>query len=164
MDSTSPLSSDSDGPADEISAAPAPVSRPPRPERLLRRKLAADEELLGWGRAWLSRDGKLHGLLAARTLDFVVVTEDDLLVFSTGFFSRRPRRRVYELPLDRLDGKERTASRRRRLAVWTKGRRGLLIEMRRNPRNDAVADRILRRVARNEGQMTVQLRPPAEEE
>ena len=164
MDSTSPLSSDSDGPADETSAAPAPVSRPPRPERRLRRKLGTDEELLTWGRGWLSRDGKLHGLLAARTLDFVVLTEDDLLVFSTGFFTRRPRRRVYELPLDRLLGEERTSARSRRLAIRTRGHRGLLIEMRRNARNDEVADQILRRIAQNEEPMTVQLLPPADAE
>jgi hypothetical protein len=36
--------------------------------------------------------------------------------------------------------------------------------MRRGARNDEVADRILRRVAQNEESMTVQLRPPADEE
>jgi hypothetical protein len=164
MDSISPLSSDSDGPADAISAAPAPTSRPSRSERRLRRKLRTDEELGAWGRAWLSRDGKLHGLLAARTLDFVVVTENDLVVFSTGFFSRRPRRRVYEMPLDRLFAEERKGARGRCLAIWTNGRRPLLFEMRRNARNNDVADRILRGVAEREEQMRLQLRAPAGED
>jgi hypothetical protein len=169
MDPTSPLSSDPDEPADVISAVPSAASgaaaaRPPRAERRLRRKLRDNEELVAWGRAWLSRDGKLHGLLAARTLDFIVLTADNLLVFSTGFFSRRPRRRVYQMPLDRLFAEERKASRGRRLAIWTKGRRPLLLEMRTNPRNEDVADRILRRVAESEAQMKLQLQAPADEE
>src|SRR5262249_11391623 len=131
----------------------------PNVERRLRRKLLATEHLVAWGRAWLSREGHLHTLLAARTLDFVVLTDDHLLVFSTGFFSRRPRRRVHQIPLDRLFAAERNATRGRRLAVWTRGRRPMLIEMRRAPGNDRIADAILARVRQSEEDMRAQLRP-----
>jgi hypothetical protein len=50
----------------------------------------------------VSRDGRFAAVVAARTLDFVVLTDDHLYLYSTGFFSRRPRRRVYAMSLDRL--------------------------------------------------------------
>ena len=52
-------------------------------------------------RAWVSRDSRWH-IFAARFLDFVVLTEEHLVLCSTGFFSRRPRRQVLREPLNRL--------------------------------------------------------------
>jgi hypothetical protein len=60
-----------------------------------------DEQLRDWGRAWVSRDGRFH-LLAARTRDFVVLTDRRLALWSCGFFTRQPRRKVFDQQLDRL--------------------------------------------------------------
>ncbi len=57
---------------------------------------------MAWGRAWVWRDGRFAGVFAARTLDFTVLTDDSLFLVSTGFFTRRPRRRVYAITHDRL--------------------------------------------------------------
>jgi hypothetical protein len=153
---------------DSSSSQPVPepsATAVPRAERRLRRKLRDDEPLVAWGRAWVSREGRMHTLFAARTLDFVVLTDDSLIVFSTGFFSRRPRRRVYREPLDRLFASERRARRGRRIAIWTKGRRPLLLEMRDRPRNDEVADRLLEWIQRHEDEVAILPadRPPVAE-
>ncbi|MFM7225533.1 MAG: hypothetical protein ACKOBG_00395 [Actinomycetota bacterium] len=114
---------------------PPPAARQPsRPpgsgtERHLRRLLRADEQLRAWSRAWVSTEGPLPRLLTARTLDHVVLTDDHLLLYSTGFFSRLPRRRVYAARLAHLAVAARGP---RRIAVWTKGRRPLLLEFRRS--------------------------------
>ena len=44
---------------------------------------------------------RLH-VFAARFLDFAVLTDEHLVFCSTGFFTRRPRRRVFREPLSRL--------------------------------------------------------------
>jgi hypothetical protein len=147
-------------PATPHPAAEANDAAAPRAERRLRRKLRDDEQLVAWGRAWVSREGRMHLLFAARTLDFVVLTDDSLIVFSTGFFSRRPRRRVYHELLDRLYASERRVRRGRCIAVWTRGRRPLLFELRDQPRNNDVADRLLEWIRRHEAGMAM---VPAEE-
>jgi hypothetical protein len=60
------------------------------------------EELVNWTRAWTSRDGRYNVVFAARHRDFVVLTSHRLLVWSCGFFSRRPRRKVFDEGLGRL--------------------------------------------------------------
>jgi hypothetical protein len=42
-------------------------------------------------------------LFAARFLDFAVLTPEHLVLCSTGFFTRRPRRRVFRQSLGRLE-------------------------------------------------------------
>lgn len=78
--------------------------KPEATERRLRKaagaRLEPTEEILAWCVAWLSRDRRLHRLLAARTRDFAVLTDRRLLVLRSGFFTHRPRRRVLA---DRLD-------------------------------------------------------------
>lgn len=78
--------------------------KPEATERRLRKaagaRLESTEEILAWCVAWVSRDRRLHRLLAARTRDFAVLTDRRLLLFSSGFFTHRPRRRVLA---DRLD-------------------------------------------------------------
>ena len=71
------------------------------------RKLAGRKEpyagpIVALARGWVSRDGSLH-MFASRFLDFAVLTPDHLVLCSTGFFSRRPRRRVLREPLGRLE-------------------------------------------------------------
>lgn len=71
--------------------------------RLLRAvegRLPADDRLLAWTRAWVSHDGPAQ-VLAARSRDFVVLTDRTLMCWSTGFLTRRPRRRVL---FERLEG------------------------------------------------------------
>jgi hypothetical protein len=58
--------------------------------------------ILLWTRGWVSREGPAHRVLAARNLDFGVLTDRHLLLFSAGFFTRRPHRLVYSSPLDEL--------------------------------------------------------------
>ncbi len=45
---------------------------------------------------------RLHGLFAARTFDFAVLTERGVFLISTGFFTRRARRCVYAARLDEI--------------------------------------------------------------
>ena len=88
----------------------APVEVPPhamsntefRLRKLSGRKEAYDGLLVAVGRAWVSRDTRLH-LFAARFLDFAVLTPEHLVLCSTGFFTRKPRRRVFREALGRLD-------------------------------------------------------------
>lgn len=57
-------------------------------------RLEHREHVVAWGRAWVSRDGPLSVLFAARTRDFVVLTDRRVMLWSTGFVSRMPQRRV----------------------------------------------------------------------
>jgi hypothetical protein len=111
-------------------------------ERRLQAKLADDEPIIRWGRAWVSRDWRLPHIFAARTLDFTVITPTRLVLVSTGFFSRRPRRRVYAMTLDRLFVEECEAKRGLRLRVHAWDHRPLFLEFRFTPRNDAFADEL----------------------
>jgi hypothetical protein len=52
-------------------------------------------------RGWVSRDSRWH-VFAARFLDFALLTPEHLVLCSTGFFTRRPRRQVLREPLTRL--------------------------------------------------------------
>jgi hypothetical protein len=84
-------------------SAPVRISRKEaRLRRLAGRKAPYEGPIVAMARGWVSRDGRLH-LLAARFLDFAVLTPDHLVLCSTGFFSRRPRRRVFREPLGRLE-------------------------------------------------------------
>ena len=104
---------DNEEPEAEAATEPSPTSpgEPParpmtRTERRLR-KLAGrnspyDGPIVAIARAWVSRDGRMP-LFAARFLDFAVLTPDHLVLCSTGFFTRRPRRRVFRESLGRLE-------------------------------------------------------------
>jgi hypothetical protein len=97
---------------EEFPGSPAgtPVKPPERSmtrtERRLRklagRKSPYEGPIVGIARGWASRDSRMH-LLAARFLDFAVLTPDHLVLCSTGFFTRRPRRRVFRDSLGRLE-------------------------------------------------------------
>ena len=122
---------------------PPPTTHTPRAERKLRAYLEPGEALLAWTRGWVSRDGRMTRVIAARTLDYLAVTNHRCFFFTTGFFTRRPRRCVYNTPLDRLSVTEREAKRGRHLRVSSPDHRTLLIDLRANPRSDAFADRLL---------------------
>jgi hypothetical protein len=88
------------------SPAVAPARPMTRTERRLRklagRKSPYTGPMVGIARAWVSRDSRMP-LLAARFLDFAVLTPDHLVLCSTGFFTRRPRRRVFRESLGRIE-------------------------------------------------------------
>jgi hypothetical protein len=55
-----------------------------------------DEQLVAWTRAWVSRDRRWNWLLAARHRDFLVLSDRRLMLWSCGFFTRRPRHAVFD--------------------------------------------------------------------
>src|SRR6202030_3937603 len=92
----------------DVPAAAPPQLDPPENHRYLDRlrsiagrKTAYQGPIIGITQGWVSRDAKWHAF-AARYLDFVMLTDEHLVCFSTGFFSRRPRRRVFREPLNAL--------------------------------------------------------------
>jgi hypothetical protein len=93
-----------DAPADESPSADPPAL-PPELERRLRRLAGKDAPhrgpILAATRGWVSRESRWPAF-AARFLDFAVLTDEHLVLCSTGFFTRRPRRQVLREPLRRL--------------------------------------------------------------
>ncbi|HTD50650.1 MAG TPA: hypothetical protein VK771_08625 [Acidimicrobiia bacterium] len=73
----------------------------PRLRRLMGRASPYPGPIVAITRCWVSRDSGLH-VFASRFLDFAVLTPEHLVLCSTGFFTRRPRRRVLREPLNRL--------------------------------------------------------------
>jgi len=64
-------------------------------------RLEADEDIVTWCRAWVSKAGRLQRF-APRWRDVAVVTDRRLLLFGVGHFTRRPHRRVLADRLDEL--------------------------------------------------------------
>jgi hypothetical protein len=64
-------------------------------------RLEAEEEIVVWCRAWVSKAGRFQRL-APRWRDVAVITDRRLLLFGVGHFTRRPRRRVLADRLDEL--------------------------------------------------------------
>jgi len=123
----------------------APDTSTPSPVERRLQALLPSERIVAWGRAWVWRDGRLAGVFASRTLDFTVLTETSLFLVSMGFFSRRPRRRVYAITHDRLSVEEYLGKRRRRLRLRSDEHRPLMLEMRATDRNLAFADELFAR-------------------
>ena len=117
-----------------------PVNRMSRTEQRLRSKLEPGEELQAWARGWVSRDGRMNPLFAARNLDYCVLGSHSLYLFSTGFFTRRPRRKVYKAPLAELIVGVRNSGPPPRLRLTTREYRALRLDLRRNPRSVPFAD------------------------
>jgi hypothetical protein len=126
---------------------PAPSTRTRRIATRLQAK-AGDDEIVAWARGWVSRGTPLHRLLAARTLDFAVLTDDTLTLVSTGFFSRRPRRRVYSSELDELVVLDDPVAKGRRLRLHSPVGRELWIELGEDARSIAFADALVARTRR----------------
>lgn len=109
-------------------------------------RLERDEVLVTWTRAWVSVDGRFNVLLAARTRDFAVLTDRRLLLWSTGFFTRRPRRRVLADRLDELTVTRIPPEGGRRLVISSRGHRRLRIEVTRTVEGERFAGEVMRRV------------------
>ena len=70
-----------------------------RLHEIAKKRLEPGEEILGTCRVWYSRPA-VHHWAAARFRDYVVLTDRRLLMYSAGWLTRQPRRRVLA---DRLD-------------------------------------------------------------
>ncbi|HET9727926.1 MAG TPA: hypothetical protein VFR41_00820 [Acidimicrobiia bacterium] len=134
-----------DLPPSPAPAPPPPPSQPSLAERQLRKKVGANERFIVWTRGWLSRDGRAHRMLAARTLDFAVLTDQRLYFFSTGFFTRLPRRRVYAVKLERLHVTGPPTPRGQRLRLDSPDHKPLRLELRGDERDSAFAHGLLSR-------------------
>jgi hypothetical protein len=121
-------------------------------------RLEPGETFVAWTPAWVSRQQRLHRVLAARTRDFAVVTDRRIMLWSTGFFTRRPRRRVLA---ERLDECTITVGRGglRRVSVRKPAQRALLLEFgRRDP-----ADAFTRALRERYGDAPNEALPPESE-
>ncbi len=112
----------------------------PSLRRLLGRRDMFRGHVLGVVRGWVSRETRFQ-LLAARFLDFVVLTEQHLVLLSTGFFSRQPKRVVLREPLVRLT----VTARGRALRVVGDQSKHILIELRPVPGAEELVEDLLAR-------------------
>ena len=115
-----------------------------RLRRLTGRSAAYRGQILAVTRGWVSRDGRMH-LLAARFLDFAVLTPEHLVLCSTGFFTRRPRRQVFREPLGRLVVYPSGPEPIRTLRIVGEFERPILLELGKKPEDVAFAAHLLAR-------------------
>jgi hypothetical protein len=99
----------------------------------LQSRVETNEPLVAWTRGWVSREMRLHGVFAARTLD------------NTGFFTRRPRRCVYAGRLAEIFVSEEAGRRGTRLRVTSRTTRPLWIELKSNEETRAFAEALIAR-------------------
>jgi|1185.fasta_scaffold369414_2 hypothetical protein len=117
-----------------------PPRQPNRAERRLRALLDPGERLITWTRGWVSRDGHMHRVFAARTLDYAVISDSKLYLFSTGFFTRQPRRRVYASEFEHLQVSSTGTKRGHRMRILSPRRhQPILLENRNTEHNVAFA-------------------------
>ena len=138
-DATDPIGDTSGG-----TTGVAAGSTEKRIRRLAGRSAAYRGEIVALTRGWVSRDGKMHAF-AARYLDFAVLTPEHLVFCSTGFFTRRPRRRVFREPLSRLVVMPRGPEPVRALRIVGDFERPILLELRDKPDGLAFAEALLAR-------------------
>jgi hypothetical protein len=93
----------------------------------------------------------LHRLIAARTLDFGVLTPETLTLVSTGFFTRRPRRRVYVSDLQDLTVVDDAVPKGRRLRLHSGAAPALWMELGDDARSTTFADALVARTRRSPG-------------
>jgi hypothetical protein len=108
-------------------------------------RLEPGETFLAWSSAWVSRERRYQLLFGSRNRDFAIVTERRLLLWSAGFFTRRPRRRVLAERLDELTIESISRDPGRKIACRRGGRRALLLELGRSDRADKFALELLDR-------------------
>jgi hypothetical protein len=158
MDQTSPdqatpersVETEGTPPVSAPDPAGAPSNRTRRIETRLQAKVGGGE-IAAWTRSWVSRSTRLHRLLAARTLDFAVLSDDRLTLVSTGFFTRRPRRRVYATELRELAIVDDPVPKGRRLRLDSPVGHELWMELGEDERSIAFADALVARTRRARG-------------
>lgn len=151
MDQTTPDQATPERTVDTEGTAQPPAPRPRsmsartrRIETRLRAKAGTDH-IVEWARAWVSRATRMHRLLAARTRDFAVLSDDTLTLVSTGFFTRRPRRRVFCAELDDLTVADDPVRKGRRLRLSAGSGPELWLELGTDERAEALADALVAR-------------------
>jgi hypothetical protein len=88
---------------------------------------------------------RLHGLFAARTLDFAALTDRWLFLLNTGFFTRRPRRCVYAARVAEIVVSEETGSHGTRLRIAATKGRTLWLELRSNEQTETFIEALAAR-------------------
>lgn len=135
-------------PTGPAAAPEVPAASSPRTRRIEARLAAKAGDFDVWARAWISRSTRAHRLLASRTLDFAVLGDDALTLISTGFFSRRPRRRVYRAELHDLVVADDPVTKGRRLRFRASVGAELWMELGDDERSTTFADALVARTAR----------------
>ena len=74
--------------------------------RLASARLEPDETITAVTRAWVSRRGRLGAVSSLRVRHVVVATDLRVMMFSVGFWTRRPKRRVYTTRRDSITAHE----------------------------------------------------------
>jgi hypothetical protein len=115
-----------------------------RLRRLMGRTSAYPGPISAITHCWVSRDSAMH-IFSARYLDFAVLTPEHLVLCSTGFFTRRPLRRVFREPLNRLVVVERGPEPVRALRILGDFSHPLLFEMRNTPNGIDFARQLVER-------------------
>ena len=136
----------------DTDAQPDSTALNPHEERL--RKLAGRVApyagpIFAITRGWVSRDSSPH-VFAARYLDFAVLTEEHLMFCSTGFFSRKPRRRVFLEPYKQLVIVPRGSEPFRTLRIVGDFASPLLLELKDDANSLAFARELIERVHRGQ--------------
>jgi hypothetical protein len=123
---------------------PESNSHEQRLRALAGRSAPYDGPIIGIAHGWVSRDTKPH-VFAARFLDFAVITDEHLMFCSTGFFSRRPRRRVFLEPFKQLGIVAQGTEPYRTLRIVGDFNNPLLFELGSDPNSLAFAHELLER-------------------
>jgi hypothetical protein len=118
--------------------------------------------IVGITQGWVSRDTRAH-FFAARFLDFAVITDEHLMFCSTGFFSRRPRRRVFLEPFRRLGIVPLGPEPYRKLRIIGDFNSPLVLELRADPNSLAFATEVLARSQTGRDLLTARSLPPADD-
>jgi hypothetical protein len=118
--------------------------------------------IIGITQGWVSRDTRTH-VFAARFLDFIVITDEHLMFCSTGFFTRRPRRRVFLEPFNRLGIVARGPEPYRNLRIIGDFSSPLVLELRADDNSLAFANEVLARSQTGRDFLTARSLPPADE-
>src|SRR3954452_18631126 len=118
--------------------------------------------IIGITHGWVSRDTRAH-IFAARFQDFAVITEEHLMFCSTGFFSRRPRRRVFLEPFKRLGIVPRGEEPYRTLRIIGDFNSPLVFELGDDDNSLAFAAEVLARSQTGRDFLTAKSLPPADE-
>jgi hypothetical protein len=133
-------------PDPEPDRGPDPVPARPRDEHIqarLQRLIETNDPIIAWAQGWVSRENWIPERLAARTLDFSVLTTHSLFLVTTGFFTRRPRRCVYSARLTDLVAARAIVPNGRRLRITTEQGVTLRIELRATARGKLFAAAVL---------------------
>jgi hypothetical protein len=109
----------------------------------LQARIETTEPVIAWTQGWVSREMRLHGVFAARTLDFAVLTEHWFFLLSTGFFTRRPRRCVYAVRLADAFVSRTEIARNERLRIASPRGRPLWLELKTTERTTAFVVELL---------------------